>query len=524
MSTTVTQPKSPPAGGNPTTHALVSLMQDPRQFRAWLGVTPNWLRTAIAAIALLSALFALAIRHAALEQSETIKTIQEDSSPSIFAGQRLRASLADMHSNLANELLESGSGERTVEEEYTPEVKTGPTSAAHGDLVNELLAAPANPKQAVDLQDSAPTIFRKRRAEAARYLLAAAMNITYPGEVWAVRTVISELPRYEECAARARLLHDQHDPRFLDAHQEADAIMQTKMLPAIDRLIAVNQRELDEAYQSDRTAAKVSWMLVFVTGAVLLGAIAGLKFLLFKHMRRFVNPPLLAAAVLAAAGCLWALIALWESAANIKVGKQDAFDSIAALEAARAIAYDANGDESRWLLLKMNTGQPAQIQSYADSFQKKAKAIAEYPGTPNDVQLRAEIDRTQKAPAGLKGYLADELNNITFSGELSAAEQALQTFLDYLKIDQRIRALKDLQQARDLCLGTKYGQSDWAFDQFDQALGKTIKINRDWFDSSLKDGAGWLAGLDWLLPLGLALAVSLLTFLGLRPRLREYDV
>ncbi len=308
------------------------------------------------------------------------------------------------------------------------------------------------------------------------------------------------------------------------AHQEADAIMQTKMLPAIDRLIAVNQRELDEAYQSDRTAAKVSWMLVFVTGAVLLGAIAGLKFLLFKHMRRFVNPPLLAAAVLAAAGCLWALIALWESAANIKVGKQDAFDSIAALEAARAIAYDANGDESRWLLLKMNTGQPAQIQSYADSFQKKAKAIAEYPGTPNDVQLRAEIDRTQKAPAGLKGYLADELNNITFSGELSAAEQALQTFLDYLKIDQRIRALKDLQQARDLCLGTKYGQSDWAFDQFDQALGKTIKINRDWFDSSLKDGAGWLAGLDWLLPLGLALAVSLLTFLGLRPRLREYDV
>ena len=229
MSTTVTQPKNSPPSRNPTAHALVSLMQDPRQFRAWVGVTPNWLRAAVAAMACSSAIFALAIRHAAVEQSQTIKTIQEDSSPSIFAGQRLRASLADMHSNLANELLESGSGERTVEEEYTPEVKTGPANAAHSDLVNELLAAPGNPKQAVDLQDSAPTIFRKRRAEAARYLLAAAMNITYPGEGAAgadrdranCRATRSVPPARESCTTSTT-------PRFLDAHQEADAIMQTK--------------------------------------------------------------------------------------------------------------------------------------------------------------------------------------------------------------------------------------------------------------------------------------------------------
>ena len=79
----------------------------------------------------------------------------------------------------------------------------------------------------------------------------------------------------------------------------------------------------------------------------------------------------------------------------------------------------------------------------------------------------------------MKGYLADELNNITFAGELAAAEETLLKFLDYLKIDQQIRDLKDERQAVDLCLGTQPGQSDWAFDQFDQALGKTIKINRD---------------------------------------------
>jgi hypothetical protein len=76
----------------------------------------------------------------------------------------------------------------------------------------------------------------------------------------------------------------------------------------------------------------------------------------------------------------------------------------------------------------------------------------------------------------------------------------------------------------ELCLGTKPGQSNWAFEQFDAALSKTTMINRSYFESSLADATGWLAGLDWLLPLGLALTVSLLTFLGLRPRLNEYAI
>ena len=75
-----------------------------------------------------------------------------------------------------------------------------------------------------------------------------------------------------------------------------------------------------------------------------------------------------------------------------------------------------------------------------------------------------------------------------------------------------------------LCLGSQPGESDWAFDQFDTELSKTIAINRKYFDSSLADASGTLAGLDGPVPLGLALAVSVLTFLGLRPRLKEYAV
>ena len=206
------------------------------------------------------------------------------------------------------------------------------------------------------------------------------------------------------------------------------------------------------------------------------------------------------------------------------MAKQDAFDSIAVLEAARATAYEANGDESRWLLNKMQGGKPDQIQFYANSFQEKARKIAATPSHLSGVELLAEIDRVQKSPAALTGYLAAELNNITFPNEFVAAKETLQKFLDYLKIDQQIRDLKDEQEAVELCLGTKPGQSNWAFEQFDAALSKTNMINRSYFESSLADATGWLAGLDWLLPLGLALAVSLLTFLGLRPRLNEYAI
>jgi hypothetical protein len=36
--------------------------------------------------------------------------------------------------------------------------------------------------------------------------------------------------------------------------------------------------------------------------------------------------------------------------AHLKVAKQDAFDSILALTQARAVSYDANADESRYLV------------------------------------------------------------------------------------------------------------------------------------------------------------------------------
>ncbi|MGO9114880.1 MAG: hypothetical protein ACLP9L_37180 [Thermoguttaceae bacterium] len=556
MSTTAISPSNLPPGRNSTANALLALVQDPGQVRDWLSVTPNWLRAALGAIVLLSAVFAVAIRRAADEQFQTIHTIQVDSAPSVVAGQRMRASLADMHSNLANELLvePEKESEQAIElNDAAPGIKGAPEEPLSVEDLLQNLLAESSGTQAVDaLKDSALTIFKKRRSEAARFLVAAARNITYHGEVPPVWTVVNELARYEERAGRARVMRDHHvDAQSVAEQQRADDIMRTKLLPAVEMLIKVNQDALDDAYKADRTAALVNGLLVFLTGAALLAALIGLKFLLFRRMRRVVNPPLLIAALLAAAGCLWALVGLWQSSADIRKAKEDAFDSIKVLETARATAYDANGDESRYLLVKFHGGTADQVEFYADAFHRKAKEIVGHPGPWNDEELRTEIQRTRKVFAARKGFSADdlkndqavgtrlaaglapeaclakELGNITFDGELDKAKDALLTFLDYLKIDQQIRDLaarNEQKQAVELCVGTQSGQSDWTFDQFDQALRKTIAINRKEFDKSLRGAAGWLAGLDWLLPLGLALAVSLLTFLGLRPRLNEYAI
>jgi hypothetical protein len=208
-----------------------------------------------------------------------------------------------------------------------------------------------------------------------------------------------------------------------------------------------------------------------------------------------------------------------------KGAKEEAFDSIGVLERALADAYDANGDESRWLL---EYRTPQQANFYENAFNQKADRVATRPKDLSDEALLQNIkQQTNIVPPGFKGYLADELKNITFPGEKDAALDTLRKFLEYRKIDGQIRQLeKDGKhtEAVALCLGTEKGQSNWVFDQFVKALKETININRNYFIAALKQAKRALTGLEWFGPLVGALAVAVLTFLGLRPRLKEYSL
>ena len=79
-----------------------------------------------------------------------------------------------------------------------------------------------------------------------------------------------------------------------------------------------------------------------------------------------------------------------------------------------------------------------------------------------------------------------------------------------------------LAQAIAFDIGTSPGQSDWAFNQWDGALGSVITINENAFTAAIQ--AGRTTGAPWiaLIPaIGTAL-ISALAIAGTHRRLAEY--
>ncbi len=92
-------------------------------------------------------------------------------------------------------------------------------------------------------------------------------------------------------------------------------------------------------------------------------------------------------------------------------------------------------------------------------------------------------------------------------------------------LDARLRGLESgglHQQAIALCVGMKPDQSNGAFQQFDDALGRTLKINTDEFDRAVASGFSAISNLELeACVVGIVLAV--LIFFGFAPRIREYQ-
>jgi hypothetical protein len=160
---------------------------------------------------------------------------------------------------------------------------------------------------------------------------------------------------------------------------------------------------------------------------------------------------------------------------HLQVAKQDAFDSIQALTLARAVSYDANADESRYLV------DPGRAARYQQAFLSKSQQIASVgPVSVSgyDAALAADIKAYQRDNSVVRfgGYLGAEFRNITFPGERQAAVATLLAFQRYERDDRTLRALAagNLAAAVGYDTGTAPSQSDGAFNQYDAALSSVI--------------------------------------------------
>ncbi|WP_051836408.1 hypothetical protein [Streptomyces sp. NRRL WC-3742] len=347
----------------------------------------------------------------------------------------------------------------------------------------------------------------------------------------AVQTVIGELGQYEALVARAQLLEDQaHAPAgrpsadALTAYRQATDLLRQRLLPAVDEVTKANASVVQRNYTDQRDALAGGWWTVLAAGLLALAALGVLQRVLAVRFRRLVNVPLAVTTLLTLVGLVTALTLTSRADHQLVVAKSNSFDSVIALGRARAVAYDLNADESRYLT------DPARAAAYEQTFLDKTQSFARVDGatlaTYNDrLAALADRHRGDHHQVGFGGYLGDELRNITFPGEQEAAERVLTTFQQYQRDDRKIRELNaqgKLKEAVTFNTGTTPGQSNADFDALSAALDDNQAINQHAFDAAVAATDDDLDALTAALGAAALAAALALTALGVRSRLREF--
>lgn len=417
--------------------------------------------------------------------------------------------------------------------------QAGPEVIATGDLyfaLNDMDAQLANVLlvgQATNLgftRADALRIYEQRRQQADADIRQASAAAVDPASVHTMTTVLDQLGRYESLAAQTILLDQLHphppgqpDPATLGRYRQATDLLKTQLLPAAHQLTAAYAAVLETTYQADHARVQSARGWILATGLALVTLLIALQVHLARRFHRLVNPALAAATLLALTGLLLTNTLLTDEAEHLRTAKKDAFDSVLALTQARAVSYDANADESRYLV------DPDRAGQYEQAFLDRSQQLLTLTGatvTTYDGRLADAIDayRSDHGDIGWTGLYGTEFRNITFTGERSAAETALLRYQTYQQDDRRLRTLATtghLPEAIAFCTSYAPGRSNDAFDRYDKALAALIAINTDAFAGAVDDGDHELDG--WTAGLLLAGAVLLgLIVAGIWPRLAEY--
>ncbi|PRC90831.1 hypothetical protein [Solimicrobium silvestre] len=471
MTSTTIIPAQPATGLNLPISSAGNLADVPRQL---------WLRQAvIIGVTLLVALIGFKTYQT---YANVVQTIGKDSVPSIVAAEKIRTQLALAHTEIVNAFLIKETGD------------AGPSRQAY--------------KKAIDQSYDS--------------LVEASQNITYGDDerqpILAVMTQLFEYQRIIGMANEAGMHEaagtDVTDSRDVQLLGQADALMREHILPSVVGLDQANFKHLDAAFTEGRQTAS-HWLYAFIAVSLILGIILlETQFKLYANFRRLLNP---AMAFGLAVFVISIIVFFWHTQSvmsEIRSAKEDAFDSVHALSKAKAIAYSANAQESVYLLLRDKAAKLNQTTLFNDAAnQLFSGSIRDIGQLPSDLKLLKN-----------QGLLGDELANITFPGEEAMAKKTLQGWLDYVRIDSQIRELEAAGKhdaAVVLCIGKQPMQSDWAFENFMQALDGTLSINQAQFDDAIARAFKHLAWL-WMLLIPIFLGPVIGSVAGLQKRLAEF--
>jgi CHASE3 domain sensor protein len=451
-------------------------------------VTPIrlWLLFALATLGFLC--FCIATVVTVKQHMHALDTVGSDAAPSVISAHQIKIAVAAMDDALTDQMM------------------TAPGQRAYGELIDD---------------------FEKSRQSVCRELVIAAQNITYGHvEQEPIENMQIALGTFEMQAQQARDLHESgKDVEALAAYRKALTTVGNKILTAADDLNKANSDVLEETYGREKSASALSRGLVLVLGMVLIGLLLYINIFISVRFKRRLNMPLILTMLFLAVFLRYLTSALGESSHGLVVAKEDAYNSVLALLDARSAAYLADSTLSRCLLDSEDVGNQKKF------FQANLDRIAILPaGQSGQAVLSTALKQSENGQkvsvSGFGGALADELANIRFEGERMAALDCLTTFLNFRETsNQELNFILAGKRDDALSIGLGYDPhgTHEAFNRFDDAMVRTLQINQEALSRSVKNARHALNGL-----VGGSIAFCVLmvlsTYLGLRPRIQEYQI
>jgi hypothetical protein len=480
--------------------------------------TPRLLKVHLAAVLVLALLLLLVGEGTLAKARATLRTIGKDTAPSIVAAQEIQMHLADLDAAAATTLVGAAQVEE-IEARRAEALKTGAPLGAGAAAGAEYADAASAAAQQLE---AAAQLFELRRASVTRRLVDASQNITYGDtEKVPVVAILDGLQRFVGLVTEARARTARGDLRGArEQYRLATDLLHVHMLPAAQALDDANKNEMNTMYVESGRATAGAEAFAVVVGAALILALFLTQAFTNRRFRRLTSPPLLLAMVLAVGFTGYLVQKFGAARADLKIAKEDAFESIHLLTRARALALDAKGDQRRWLFEEGRGPDAAELDTHFRGLVGNLTTQPDFP--PAAESAAASADGAKSLP--FADLFADEFANAVFRGEREAALDMAREFASFHRADTSLRARAakgtpaDLAAARLIALG----EGNNAFELFDASAQRVQLLNEDVFEKILGEADRGLKSAEIWDP-GLALAIALLAWLGVRPRLREFQ-
>ena len=457
------------------THGWIPVGRIVSGARRRAATTPGRLRLLSLLVAASASALAVIGAGALIAAEVTVTGMEQRTVPSIMGMQRIHAWLAEADRSAANAYLAGGSEVTLPELQYQADIaaasrelqRASERNPGGGDTSQRLQAIATSIDQYVALIQTASVEDRLGLPVGTVYLAAGTSLMHRPG---------------------------------------------TGILAQVDALRGIYATRLEQANRTLRVTMSLAAAYAAVALLVLALLVRTQRFVRRRfrrrHNRKLQAATLLVVIVSAASG-----IGAAEAGGSVRAAEDQSYARLLNLWNARALVYDANGQESLSLIARDGAGRAAADEGFATA----TRSLVDRP-------LTDELVRDARAGrVGFNGLLADELRAAGSDRERSAVVRVLEVYRTFLAVDTQVRAQQaqgNLAAAAQLALGTDKGQLTFAFADVDWYLGEVIDMLQGEFDAAMESAERVIAATT--ASELLTLAVAALTFWGLQPRIDEY--